>query len=77
MTWKTFFTSQIHRPPSIEEFKILSSCQDIHELLIHESLLISEIKPFRAVQSPFSYSNLFVFVCPFLFCVSLHLYIHR
>ena len=35
---------------SIDDFKILSSCSDDQELLIHESLLISKMKPSLNVQ---------------------------
>ena len=35
---------------SFDDFKILSSCADTGELMIHESLLISKLKPSLNVQ---------------------------
>ena len=37
---------------NFDDFKILSSCSDTCELLIHESLLISKLKPSLNVQGP-------------------------
>ena len=50
---------------SIEDFKILSSCPDSHELLIHESL-----STFKAAQFPFTYSDLVLYCLSFvcMFC---------
>jgi hypothetical protein len=37
---------------NFDDFKILSSCSDTCELLIHESLFISKLKPSLTVQGP-------------------------
>ena len=44
---------------SFDDFKIISSCSDSYELLIHESLLISKLKPSLNVQGSSIPLNLF------------------
>ena len=54
-----------------DDFKILSSCSDSYELMIHESLLINKYKPNLNVQGssiPLTFSSSTVFVCKCPFC---------
>ena len=44
---------------SFDDFKILSSCSDSYELMIHESLLISKFKPSLNIQGSSIPLNLF------------------
>jgi hypothetical protein len=64
--WPAFFNTLINNTDHMAspyDFKILSSCLSSDELMIHESLLISKLKPslndlnVQAVRSPFFYSN--------------------
>ena len=64
---------------SFDDFKILSSCSDTGELMIHESLLISKLKPslkmYRAAQFLSIFYNLlyhvyFVLCC--LYCLVMY-----
>ena len=58
---------------NFDDFEILSSCSDDRELMIHESLLISKLKPTltsRAAQFHLTFFNA-VFVLSFV-CLSCH-----
>ena len=62
---------------NFDDFEIVSSCSDDCELMIHESLLISKLKPTLNVQSSSIHLTFFNFVfmfcchsCVVLFCLS-------
>ena len=57
MTLMTLMTTA-----NFDDFEILSSCSDDCELMIHESLLISKLKPTLNVQGSSIPLNLLCFV---------------
>ena len=48
---------------NFDDFKILSTCSETYELMIHESLLLSKLKPSLNVQGSSISLNLLYFYC--------------
>ena len=65
---------------NFDDFKILSSCFETYELMIHESLLISKLKPSLNVKGSsiplnllyfYCFMSSFLFLCLYCFCYVL------